>query len=386
MTPFHAIDTDWQWDHRFYHRFAPLDTIVAAGANVINVHHATPINPYINYPFIAHRRDEGVHRLRAPARARREDLRHRARALEPRVRDRSRCAASGTRSTRRARAAGTRGCRSTCATTTSPAWFVPELKDAAVLNGGMSRWLNYYVEGINWLVRNVGIDGLYLDDVAFDRTTMKRVKRMLVQEGRPGIVDLHSANQYNERDGYINSAMLYLEHFPYLNRLWFGEYFDYEKNSARLLPHGDQRHPVRAHGRDAAGRRQSVARDGLRHDQPHAVVGERRPAPALEAVGRFRHEGIAHVRLLVAERPGDDGARRRARDRVPARGAFARRGRELGAGVGDGASRAWTGRRSGSTPRRHDSTCPRFAGSSRRARSRRATGSSSRRGRGCCSW
>ena len=112
------------------------------------------------------------------------------------------------------------------------AWFVPELKDAAVVNSGMSRWHNYYAEGINWLVRNVGIDGLYLDDVAFDRTTMKRVKRMLVQQGRPGIVDLHSANQYNERDGYINSAMLYLEHFPYLDRLWFGEYFDYEKSSA----------------------------------------------------------------------------------------------------------------------------------------------------------
>ena len=25
--------------------------------------------------------------------------------------------------------------------------------------------------------------------------------------------------------------MLYMEHFPYVNRLWFGEYFDYENNS-----------------------------------------------------------------------------------------------------------------------------------------------------------
>ena len=32
------------------------------------------------------------------------------------------------------------------------------------------------------------------------------------------------------RDGFASSANLYLEHFPYLNRLWFGEYFDY--NSA----------------------------------------------------------------------------------------------------------------------------------------------------------
>jgi hypothetical protein len=95
----------------------------------------------------------------------------------------------------------------------------------------MSLWHNYYVEGMNWLVQNVGIDGIYLDDVAFDRTTMKRVKRVLTRDGHPGIIDLHSANQYNKSDGFNNSANLYLEHFPYLNRLWFGEYFDYEINT-----------------------------------------------------------------------------------------------------------------------------------------------------------
>jgi hypothetical protein len=104
---------------------------------------------------------------------------------------------------------------------------VPALKDAAVVTSGVSRWHNYYVEGLDWLVRNVGIDGLYIDDVAFDRTTMKRVRKVL-DRGRPGaLIDLHSANQFNPRDGFANSANLYLEHFPYLDRLWFGEYFDY---------------------------------------------------------------------------------------------------------------------------------------------------------------
>jgi hypothetical protein len=110
------------------------------------------------------------------------------------------------------------------------AWFVPEIKDAAIINSGMNRWHNYYVEGMNWLTQNVGIDGIYLDDVAFDRVTMKRIKRVLTKDGHPGIIDLHSANQYNKSDGFNNSANLYMEHFPYLNRLWFGEYFDYEKN------------------------------------------------------------------------------------------------------------------------------------------------------------
>jgi hypothetical protein len=44
-----------------------------------------------------------------------------------------------------------------------------------------------------------------------------------------------SANQFNVRDGYANSANLYLEHFPYIDRLWFGEYFDYDEPPAYWL-------------------------------------------------------------------------------------------------------------------------------------------------------
>ena len=53
ITPFHTINTDFQWATRFYHAYKPIDTIKATGATVINIHHATAINPYINYPFIA---------------------------------------------------------------------------------------------------------------------------------------------------------------------------------------------------------------------------------------------------------------------------------------------------------------------------------------------
>ena len=48
------------------------------------------------------------------------------------------------------------------------------------------------------------------------------------------VIDLHSANQFNVRDGFINSAMLYMEHFPYITRLWFGEYFDYDQDQDGL--------------------------------------------------------------------------------------------------------------------------------------------------------
>ena len=230
ITPFHPIDPEYQWSHRFFHQYAPIDSVVATGANVINVHHATPINPYLNYPFIAHR-EMKAYVDEAHRRGLSVKIYNTVRELSNRAYETFPMRSLGHEIYSPGKGGGYAWLQEHLGDDYLAAWFVPELKDAAIINSGMSRWHNYYVEGINWLVRNVGIDGLYLDDVAFDRTTMKRVKRMLVQDGRPGIIDLHSANQYNERDGYQNSAVLYLEHFPYLNRLWFGEYFDYQHNS-----------------------------------------------------------------------------------------------------------------------------------------------------------
>ena len=81
-----------------------------------------------------------------------------------------------------------------------------------------------------WLAANQHIDGLYLDDIAFSRETVKRLVSVLDRERDDWVIDLHSANQFNERDGHINSAMLYMEHFPFISRLWFGEYFEYDRD------------------------------------------------------------------------------------------------------------------------------------------------------------
>jgi hypothetical protein len=231
VTPFHPIDTDFQWRTRFYHRFAPVEDIAATGATVVNVHHATPINPWINYPFIAHR-EMKAYVDQAHARGLKVKIYNTVRELSNRAYELFPLRSLGHEVFSPGAGGGFAWLQEHLGDDYIAAWFVPEIQDAAIINSGMSRWHNYYVEGMSWLARKVGIDGVYLDDVAFDRVTMKRIKRVLTQNGRPGILDLHSANQYNERDGYINSAVLYLEHFPYVNRLWFGEYFDYEKNSA----------------------------------------------------------------------------------------------------------------------------------------------------------
>lgn len=230
ITPFHPIDPQFQWANRFFHSYQPIDTILARGANVINIHHANAINPYLNYPFIA-TREMKAYIDEAHSKGLKVKIYNTVRELSNRAYETFALRSLGHEIYSTGAGGGFSWLQEHIGEDYIAAWFVPELKDAAIINSGMSRWHNYYVEGMNWLVRNIDIDGLYLDDVAFDRTTMKRIKRVLMQDGHPGLIDLHSANQYNERDGYINSAMLYMEHFPYLNRLWFGEYFDYNNNS-----------------------------------------------------------------------------------------------------------------------------------------------------------
>jgi len=229
ITPFHPINTEQQWALRFYHKYSNVDSIKATGATVINIHHGTPINPYINYPFIAHdamkNYIDSAHNLGLKVK-----IYNTVRELSNSAYELFSLRSLGHEVYSTGKGGGYSWLQEHLGGDYIAAWYVPEVKDAAIVNSGMSRWHNYYVEGMNWLVNNIGIDGIYLDDVAYDRVTMKRIKRVLTQNGHPGIIDLHSANQYNRRDGFNNSANLYMDHFPYLNRLWFGEYFDYEHN------------------------------------------------------------------------------------------------------------------------------------------------------------
>ena len=226
ITPFHPIDPAQHWKERYFHAYVPLDSVAKMGANVINVHHATPINPFINYPFL---RPDTMRAYIDSAHARQmkvkiyytvRELTNRAPELWTLLTLNDEVLADGP-------GGGWSWLQEHVEGSYLGGWFVPEISDAALVTSGVSRWHNFYIEGLDWLARNIGIDGLYLDDVAFDRTTMMRARKAL-EHNRPGsLIDLHSANQYNPRDGFASSANLYLEHFPFIDRLWFGEYFDY---------------------------------------------------------------------------------------------------------------------------------------------------------------
>lgn len=227
VTPFHPLDPRTHFSSRYFHRYAPVDSVASLGANVVNVHHATPINPFINYPFLRPAEmkayADSVH-----AAGMRLKIYYTVRELTNHAPEFWALRGLGHEVFASGPGGGHSWLQEHVGDDYIPGWVVPEMHDIALVTSGISRWHNFYIEGLQWLVDHEGIDGLYLDDVAFDRTTMQRVRRVLASRGGPGErIDLHSANQYNPNDGFASSANLYLEHFPYIDRLWFGEYFDY---------------------------------------------------------------------------------------------------------------------------------------------------------------
>lgn len=227
LTPFRPIDTDKQWRERYHHNYEFLDGIQKRGANVINIHHANAINPFINYPFLRTKEMkayiDGAH-----ARDMKVKIYNTVRELSNSCVEMFALRSLGNEIFSEGPGGGFSWLQEHLDQNYIGAWFVPGLKDAAIVNSGISRWHNYYLESLDWLMKNVGIDGLYIDDLAFDRMTMKRIRKVMNRTNPGAMIDLHSANQYNPKDGFANSANLYLEHFPYLDRLWFGEYFNYD--------------------------------------------------------------------------------------------------------------------------------------------------------------
>ena len=228
VTPFHTMDTKTHFATRYYHAYKPVDTIRAAGANLVNVHHATDINPYINYPFLRPAAmkayADSLH-----AAGMRLKIYYTVRELTNRAPELWALRSLGSDVLAAGPGGGHSWLQEHMVDDYITGWVVPERRDVAMVTSGISRWHNFYIEGMQWLTQHAGVDGIYLDDVAFDRATMLRLRRVLTTNGTPGEkIDLHSANQYNKADGYTSSANLYLEHFPFVDRLWFGEYFNYD--------------------------------------------------------------------------------------------------------------------------------------------------------------
>lgn len=227
ITPFKLIDTKQHFNTRFVHKYVPIDSVIKLRGTVVNVHHANEINPYINYPFYNTEKQK-KYIERAHKKGIKVKLYNTIRELSYKSYELFALKSLGDEILNDGDGGGHSWLQEHLKSNYHAAWHATEVNDASILNKGTSRWTNYYIEGINWLAKNQKIDGLYLDDIAFSRSTVKRIAAVLSKHRDSFIIDLHSANQFNHRDGFINSAFLYMEHFPYISRLWFGEYFEYD--------------------------------------------------------------------------------------------------------------------------------------------------------------
>jgi hypothetical protein len=229
ITPFKPIDTRAHFETRFVHQYVPVDSVAAWGGTVVNIHHANEINPYINYPFF-NLDAQAAYIDEAHEKGIKVKLYNTIRELTYKAHELFAFRSLGDEILNDGEGGGHSWMQEHLEDDYHSAWHAWRVDDAAMLNKGTSRWTNYYIEGIKWLAANQHIDGLYLDDIAFSRETVKRLVAVLHESRDEVVIDLHSANQFNVRDGYTNSAMLYMEHFPYITRLWFGEYFDYDQD------------------------------------------------------------------------------------------------------------------------------------------------------------
>jgi len=251
VTPFKLINKTVQFGDRYYH--TDIDTVknfistaLEHGANIINIHHKKDIYPFLDYPYM----EENVGDLKSFI-----DSTH-AHDLKAKIYYTTREISVNTKEIWAMRSLDSEimmpGPGSKARTLVNPKgvhpWLAQNFKDnfipgwvatfthgkykgrqdLAVLTTPDSRMNNFYLEGLDWMCRNISIDGLYLDDLALDRTTMQRARKILDRE-RPGSrVDMHTWNHYNEYGKYASSLNVYMDQLPYIDQLWIGEARNYD--------------------------------------------------------------------------------------------------------------------------------------------------------------
>lgn len=248
ITPVKPINLNAQATERFYHSNSDISAnyipeAKKAGATMINIHHKKDIYPFINYPYY----DEAVPDLkRFIADANKENLQVRVyyttRELTVKIPELWALRSLGNEVIHDGPGKDTRTLihkngpnewlNKNLTTHFIPAWYnaFKEGKyagdmDISVITTPDSRWNNYYLEGLDWMIKKLGVDGVYIDDSALDRQTLQRARRIMDADGKRRLVDIHSWNHMNQWAGYANSIHLYMELLPYVNRIWIGEGF-----------------------------------------------------------------------------------------------------------------------------------------------------------------
>lgn len=241
ITPVKPLDPN-HWKNRYYQFWTKVespDFAAQKGATVVNIHQGNEYNPYINYPFLtADKLSDYV--SDAHSKGLKVEIYHTVRILSNFAPEIWPLRSLGGEIFTDGNHEGDTWLKEHLITDYSSHWHQPYPNgevDAAITTTGLSRWHNYYLQGLSWLMKNVGIDGLYLDGIGYDREIMKRVRKIM-DRAKPGcLMDLHSGNLF--KAGITGVAPMkssvvnhYMEHFPYITSLWIGENFQYNEEPA----------------------------------------------------------------------------------------------------------------------------------------------------------
>lgn len=226
ITPVKPYQHKDQFKYRYEHSPHPREEVVQNSGNVMNVHHANEYNPYINYPFIANEKLKGLvdqwH-----AQNWKVKIYYTVRELSNYLTEIWALRSLGFEVLADGPGGGYQWLQEHLVDQYRYQWYTHlgnGTVDAAILNSGESRWYNYYLEGLAWLIKEIDIDGLYLDDFSFDRRVLKRMRKIM-ENIKPGecLIDVHSNNAFTR-----GPANQYLEIYPYIDRTWYGEGFNFD--------------------------------------------------------------------------------------------------------------------------------------------------------------
>lgn len=253
ITPFKAIDYKKHFNTRYYHDEhlknvdADIEEAAKLGFNYINYHHGTPVNPYINYPFAE---NDALKSAADKAKEKgintkvyytiRECSNHMAEVFVYKALDNEIIIQKKGDGATWLGGELTPWIKEYFGENVIPAWkvhFDPEIyksdDDAAMIVSPESRLENYYIEGLDWLLKNIGIKGIYIDDTALGREALERARKILEPYG--GLIDMHTWNHHNDWAGNASSLNLYTEILPFIDSMWIGEDFDMSKSSADFI-------------------------------------------------------------------------------------------------------------------------------------------------------
>jgi len=246
ITPFKILD-DKHWKERYYQDYFTIDSNVPIkkGATVMNIHQGNKYNPNINYPFLANDKLKPLVEIAKKHNIRvklyytvRELTAYTCELWALRQLDSEIFTPSGEKKladtsdgSRYSSVSGHPWLFEHLRKNYNPAWHTRPAEgrdwDFAISTQYLSRWHNYYIEGLHWLSKNIGTRGLYLDGIGFDREVMKRLRKSMDLAADSCLIDFHSGNNYDYNNNRISPANQYMEHLPYINSLWFGEMYNY---------------------------------------------------------------------------------------------------------------------------------------------------------------